>query len=437
MLNKEGSSLLNIGALVDGKYKIIKILGRGGTSCVFLAENIRLGNYWAIKEVYKGDIAGAMSKGGKLIAESRILTRLRHPGLPAIVDVIETYQSYLIVMEYIEGISLDKLLEQKGPQTEQVVRKWGTQLCDVLHYLHTQQPPIVYRDMKPANIMLRPDGDVVLIDFGMAREFKINNYHDTNYLGTHGYAAPEQYDNKRQTDARADIYGLGMTLYQLVTGQDPCVPPYGARPMKDYNPQVSYDFEQIVRKCIQLHPEDRFQTAWDLKANLSTDINKNIEMTEDISKKSSGGVVAIVAVAVVLFLVIVIGCVVIVGSNSSSIGWDFGFDDFGWMSKDDSIIEDQVYVSYPEEWILNEFVPEISGYYVFNAVSENAAPIAWLYDEDGNTLASDNIYGVYSEMVLTCWLEEGNTYYLDVTLWDLHEDKPTTGTIDISVELLE
>lgn len=427
--------MLNIGVLVDGKYKIRKILGRGGTSCVFLAENIRLGNYWAIKEVYKGDVAGAMSNGGKLIAESRILTRLRHPGLPAIVDVIETYQSYLIVMEYIEGISLDKLLEQRGPQTEQTVRNWGAQLCDVLHYLHTQQPPIIYRDMKPANIMLRPDGDVVLIDFGMAREFKINNYHDTNYLGTHGYAAPEQYDDKRQTDARADVYGLGMTLYQLVTGQDPCVPPYGARAIKDYNPQVSCGFEQIVRRCIQLRPEDRFQNALDLKANLSTDINHNAEMTEDAPKKSNGGV--IITVVVVLFLLIAIFCGVFVGANSSWGGWNLGFDDFGWLSKEDSIIEDRVYVSYPEEWILNEFIPETSGYYVFSAVSEDAAPIAWLYDEDGNTLASDNIYGLYSEMVLSCWLEEGNAYYLDVTLWDMHEDQPTTGTIDIHVELLE
>ena len=253
--------MLKTGMIVDNRYKILRELGRGGTSCVYLAENIRLHNYWAIKEVYKGGIIGDDAKGDMLIAESNILTKLRHPGLPTIVDILHTSGSCLIVMEYIEGISLDKALEKRGACAEADVVKWGRQLCDVLSYLHSQEPPIIYRDMKPANIMLKPDGNVVLIDFGLAREFKKHSQHDTALLGTHGYAAPEQYDNKRQTDARTDVYGLGVTLYHLVTGHDPSRPPYGIDSISTHNPALSGQLDAIIQKCIQLEPQQRFQSA--------------------------------------------------------------------------------------------------------------------------------------------------------------------------------
>ena len=171
--------MLQVGMLVDNRYKILRVLGRGGSSCVFLAENIRIHNYWAIKEVYKTGRTSPGNPSNALLAESSILTKLRHPGLPTIVDVIETPQAYLIVMEYIEGVSLDKLLQQKGAQPEQVVLQWAKQLCDVLQYLHARTPAIIYRDMKPANIMLKPNGSVTLIDFGVAREYKPNHARDT------------------------------------------------------------------------------------------------------------------------------------------------------------------------------------------------------------------------------------------------------------------
>ena len=184
---------------VDNRYKIIRVIGRGGSSCVYLAENIRLHNRLAIKEVYKnGRIVE--NQNTMLISELSILTKLRHPGLPTIYDVIYTAQSILIVMEYIEGVSLDKHLLQNGACREEDVIKWGKQLCDVLKYLHSQQPPIIYRDMKPANIMLKPDGTVSLIDFGTAREFKSSSVEDTTCLGTQGYAAPEQYGGHGQTE---------------------------------------------------------------------------------------------------------------------------------------------------------------------------------------------------------------------------------------------
>ena len=124
-------------------------------------------------------------------------------------------------MDYIEGNPLSNALEEYGAQPQDMVIAWAKQLCDVLGYLHAQSPPIIYRDMKPSNVMLKPDGNITLIDFGTAREFKEKNLADTVCLGTIGYAAPEQFGGMGQTDARTDIYCLGATLYHLVTGQNP------------------------------------------------------------------------------------------------------------------------------------------------------------------------------------------------------------------------
>lgn len=136
-------------------------------------------------------------------------------------DVLEYKDIFLIVMDYIEGRPLSLTLQEQGAQSQEVVVAWAKQLCDVLEYLHSRKPPIIYRDMKPANIMLRPDGRVMLIDFGTAREYKEEHVEDTICLGTVGYAAPEQFGGNGQTDARTDIFCLGRTLYHLLTGHKP------------------------------------------------------------------------------------------------------------------------------------------------------------------------------------------------------------------------
>jgi serine/threonine-protein kinase len=128
-----------------------------------------------------------------LLAEIDMLKSFDHPNLPKIVDVIDAKESFVMIMDYIEGSSLSKLIKD-GAQPEATVIHWGKQLCDVLHYLHTHNPPIIYRDLKPANIMLKPDGQITLIDFGTARQYKEQNLADTTCLGTVGYAAPEQLE---------------------------------------------------------------------------------------------------------------------------------------------------------------------------------------------------------------------------------------------------
>lgn len=273
--------MLEIGSLVDGKYKILSEIGHGGMSVVYMAINEKANKSWAVKEVRKdGRMDFNIVRQG-LMAEIDTLKRLKHPYLPSIVDVIEDDETFIIVMDYVEGRSLDKILEEHGVQQESVVVEWAKQLCDVLGYLHSRTPAIIYRDMKPANVMLKPDGTVTLIDFGTAKNYEIN-YGETTGIGTIGYAAPEQYigSGLGRTDARTDIYCLGMTLYHLLTGQDPCRNLISDTSIRAVNPALSKGLDSIIRKCTAHQPEDRYQSCEELMYDL-----ENYEILEPLYKK--------------------------------------------------------------------------------------------------------------------------------------------------------
>lgn len=256
--------MLEIGSLVDGKYRILRKVGQGGMSVVYMALNERANKTWAIKEVRKDGTQNFEVVKQGLIVETDMLKRLDHPHLPSIIDVIDGDGFFLIVMDYIEGRTLDSILKEYGAQPQESVIDWGKQLCDVLGYLHSRKPPIIYRDMKPSNVMLKPDGNVVLFDFGTAREYKASSIEDTTCLGTRGYAAPEQYGGHGQTDARTDIYCLGATMYHLLTGHNPSQPPYEMYPIRQWNPNLSVGLEYIIQKCTQQNPADRYQSCAEL-----------------------------------------------------------------------------------------------------------------------------------------------------------------------------
>lgn len=244
-------------------YEIKSIIGKGGMSTVYLAEHKRLHTRWAMKEVRK-------QQGTRFdfLAESNILKRLQHPMLPRIVDIFEDRDCIYIVEDFVEGITLDGLLKQQKKVDEPQGLQWLRDLCGVLTYLHGQRPhPIIYRDMKPSNIMLQPDGSLKLIDFGIAREYKQESNADTTYIGTKGYAAPEQF-GKAQTDARTDIYSLGVTMYHLLTGKSPYEPPYQFVPVRQLVPELSHGIEYILNKCVQSEPADRYQTVDELVDDL-------------------------------------------------------------------------------------------------------------------------------------------------------------------------
>lgn len=258
--------MAEIGSVIDGKYEILTEIGHGGMSVVYLAMDTHLNKQWAVKEIRKkGNGRHDEVIINSLLVEANLMKRLDHPSLPRIVDIIDNGVTIFVVMDYIEGESLDKILAEYGAQPENLVIGWAKQLCDALSYLHSQKPPIIYRDMKPANIMLKPEGNIKIIDFGIAREYKEQSLADTTVLGTKGYAPPEQYSG--QTDARSDIYALGMTMHHLLTGVDPRKGEAYA-PVRMWNPEVSEGLEMIIDRCVQPAPEHRYQNCQDLLYDL-------------------------------------------------------------------------------------------------------------------------------------------------------------------------
>lgn len=270
-----------VGSVIDGKYEVLKQIGKGGMSRVYLAMDRRLNKQWAIKELCRKerDKENEVVVQG-LIAEANLMKKLDHPALPRIVDIIEINQTIYIVMDYIEGETLQTILKKYGAQNQEIVVEWAKQLCSVLHYLHTRNPAIIYRDMKPGNIMVTSNGNIKLIDFGIAREYKEQQIQDTVSLGTKGYAAPEQFGGNGQTDARTDIYSLGVTLYHLVTGKNPSEPPYQLYPIRYWNSSLSSGFEKVIIKCTQLNPKDRYQNCGELMYAL-----ENYEKEDDVYRR--------------------------------------------------------------------------------------------------------------------------------------------------------
>ena len=258
--------MTEIGTVIDGKYEVLREIGRGGMSVVYLAMDTRLNKQWAVKEIRKkGNGKNDEVVVNSLLAEANLMKRLDHPSLPRIVDIIDNGLTIYVVMDYIEGESLDKILNEYGAQSEEMVIGWAKQLCDALGYLHSQKPPIIYRDMKPANVMLKPEGNIKIIDFGIAREYKEQNLADTTVLGTKGYAPPEQYSG--QTDARSDIFALGMTMHHLLTGIDPRSGEAYA-PVRQWNPELSEGIEIIIDRCVEPAAENRYQSCSDLLYDL-------------------------------------------------------------------------------------------------------------------------------------------------------------------------
>ena len=254
--------MTEIGTVIDGKYEVLREIGRGGMSVVYLAMDTHLNKQWAVKEIRKkGNDKNDAIVVNSLLAEANMMKRLDHPALPRIVDIIDNGVTIYVVMDYIEGESMDKILLEYGAQPEEKVINWAMQIADALSYLHSQKPPIIYRDMKPANVMLKPEGNIKIIDFGIAREYKEQNLADTTVLGTKGYAPPEQYSG--QTDPRSDIFALGMTMHHLLTGIDPRNgEPYA--PVRQWNPELSEGIEIIVDRCVQPASENRYQSCADL-----------------------------------------------------------------------------------------------------------------------------------------------------------------------------
>ncbi len=265
---------LRSGNLLAGRYRIVEMVGKGGFGAVYKAQDERFPSKPVVAVKEMSDAQLSPSEKAKALQdfhnEADLLVQLKHPNLPNVSDVFEEGDKAYLVMEFIEGKTLSKIQdEQSTPLDERVVMGWALQLCVVLYYLHTRPQPIIFRDMKPTNIMVTADGVVKLIDFGIARVFKAAVKKDTTLLGSQGYAPLEQY-GRGQSDARSDIYALGATLYDLLTKELPAdapsrrVNPGLFVPPRQLNPRISPAVEAIILKTLAEDPQDRYQTAADM-----------------------------------------------------------------------------------------------------------------------------------------------------------------------------
>ena len=260
-----GTGQIQPQTIVHGRFQVLDLIAQGGMGAVYRVADTRLrGKIWALKEMSEKGLSHEERETAiqQFQQEANMLAALRHLNLPQVIDVFEEWGKHYLVMEYVEGQTLEKLmLGTSRPFPESRVVAWAEQLCDVLAYLHAQNPPIVYRDLKPANVMEENQTGVLkLIDFGIARFHKTGKTKDTVAIGTPGYAPPEQY-GKGQSDARSDVYALGVLLHQLLTGYDPSQNPFHLPSACKLDPTISAHMEQAIVRATELEMTDRFPSA--------------------------------------------------------------------------------------------------------------------------------------------------------------------------------
>jgi eukaryotic-like serine/threonine-protein kinase len=246
---------------LNRRYRIIKQVGKGGFGAVYMAADLQFGNRLvAIKEMSQSGLSqqNLIEATNAFTREALMLASLTHSNLPRIYEQFTESGRWYLVMDFIEGETLEDYLNKapRGylPLTEAL--DIGIQLCTVLDYLHTRFPPIIFRDLKPANVMRTPSGHLYLIDFGIARHFKPGQTADTIALGSPGYAAREQYSKAQtQTTQRSDIYSLGATLHQLLTGDDPSLMPFQFAPL--HSQPVPAALETLIMQMVELDARDR------------------------------------------------------------------------------------------------------------------------------------------------------------------------------------
>lgn len=258
-------------ALLKSRYLIIQKIGQGGMGAVYQAADTQNpGVIRAVKEMSDAAIPNPADRAyavESFLREAQLLQALDHPNLPKVVDVFSESGKQYLVMEFVHGQTLQAILESRSqPFTEAEVTPWAVQLCDVLAYLHAQKPQIIFRDLKPGNIMITPEGQVKLIDFGIVRFFKPGQSKDTMALGTPGYAAPEAIGG--QTDERSDLFSLCVTLHQLLTLNDPARTMYNLPPVQRLNPKVSSTFAKVIERGVQNAREFRWPNALELQRSL-------------------------------------------------------------------------------------------------------------------------------------------------------------------------
>jgi serine/threonine protein kinase len=286
---------------INNKYKFERKIAQGGMSSIYLCTNIELGNKWIAKHIeqrYSG-----------LIYEEEILKKLNHMNLPRIIDICRDDSGVYIIESYIEGISLQKKLENLGKLNVDRVIDYSLQLCEVLMYLHNMKPKaIIHKDIKPSNIIVTEYDKLVLIDFGISEE--LGSIKGALKAGTNAYASPEQMINRSGVDTRADIYSLGVLLHQMLIGQ---LPGRGTLTKTCKKNAVCKKLLEISERCSRFIPEERYQRVEEIKKDLLIVRNKVILLKESTKIKKKFILVLIFIISIINYICLIIGLILFKG----------------------------------------------------------------------------------------------------------------------------
>ena len=297
--------MLQKGYILDNKYEVIKILGKGGMGTVYLCKNINLENMWAIKEIKKDNGFNI-----DILTEPNILKELNYPGIPRIVDIFYKDDNLYMVEDYIEGQTLKEYVQKKEKLAAEEICSITLKICNIVGYLHNMNPSIIYRDLKPSNIMINHSGNIMLVDFGISKIDKTNKYNDTAALGSIGYAAPEQKGAGRSCK-QTDIFGIGMVMYYMVNGKAALE---DTEPFNDENyNNVNDNLKSIIQKCVKSNINERYESISELeyeiaKCQSNLDIEKTVVINEasikQEAKKNSHGLIRNILVSAMLTAIV-------------------------------------------------------------------------------------------------------------------------------------
>lgn len=260
--------------VLQQRYELLDILGQGGMGTVYLARDLRLNNRPCVVKQLRDDV---MAKDEERLKaqqfferEAGMLSRLQHPSVVSILDYFVESGEYFLVMEYIEGQDLYQIMRERNatPFDEDQVVDWAIEICDVLSYMHAQNPPVIYRDLKPSNVMIDVKGRIKLVDFGIARPYEVDN--ENTHVISGGYSPPEQYLGK--ATPKSDIYALGATMFFLLAGKEP--EPLKANLPKENDPEISASLNELIGKAMSQNADERFATAEDMREAL---LNKDYQ----------------------------------------------------------------------------------------------------------------------------------------------------------------